>query len=191
MYDSRNKALNWISFEDPMQVNASFSNIYQRYVMAVLGYDFNPSFELDLPDWLSKKHECEWYGASCLDGKIIKIVLDCSIMLIMKFAPQVSSNLTGSLSPEISRLEFLQTLVLKDNSIEGTLPPEVSDMSTLKIINLNENLFSGNVPSSIGNLTELTQLDISRNQFTGSFPPSIGNLTELTQLYISENEFSG
>ena len=74
-YDSRNKALNWILLEDPMQVNASFSNLHQRYIMAMLRYEFDPISELDLPDWLSEKHECEWYGVSCLDGKVTEVEL--------------------------------------------------------------------------------------------------------------------
>lgn len=58
-----------------MQVNASFSNLHQRYVMAMLRYDFDPISDLDLPDWSSEKHECKWHGVTCLDGKIIKLEL--------------------------------------------------------------------------------------------------------------------
>ncbi|KAL7478225.1 hypothetical protein ACHAW6_003997 [Cyclotella cf. meneghiniana] len=202
-YDSRNKALDWILLEDPMPVNSSFSKPYQRYIMALLRYEFNPISELDLPDWLSKKHECEWHGVSCLDGKITELELgeflplDCSnfgrtsSIKFLWYSPSIGLNLTGSLPPEVSRLDFLRRLVLKDNFIEGTLPPEISDMRTLKTLDLNGNMFRGSVPPTIGNMTELTQLDISHNQFSGSLPSSIGNLTELTQLHISKNEFTG
>lgn len=74
-YDSRNKALDWILFEDGMKVNASFSSLHQRYIMALLWYEFDPLSEWDLPDWLSGKHECEWYGVSCLDDKVTELEL--------------------------------------------------------------------------------------------------------------------
>ncbi|KAL3786196.1 hypothetical protein HJC23_001272 [Cyclotella cryptica] len=173
--DYRNTALGWILHDDKMQLNVSSSNLHQRYVVALLGLHFQDA----LQNWLSvKEHECEWYGVSCLGG-IIRI-LDLE-----------GFNLTGTLPPEINRLNFLQNMKLNDNFLDGTLPPEIRNMRALKSVDISSNQFTGGLSSSLGNLTELTYLDISDNQFTGSLTSWIGNLTELISVNTSCNDFTG
>jgi hypothetical protein len=69
--DKRNYALDWIVHVDPMKLSASDSNLLQRYILALLGLQY----ELDSNKWLSDKHECLWEGVSCRDGKVNEIDL--------------------------------------------------------------------------------------------------------------------
>jgi hypothetical protein len=69
--DSRKLALEWLLHDDPMQLDASDSNLYQRFILALL------AFESGGPDdWLSDGDECRWNGVSCDDGgKVIELNL--------------------------------------------------------------------------------------------------------------------
>jgi len=68
--DTRNLALNWILKDDPMKLSASDSNLRQRYVLALLGFEF----ELSMPGWLSAESECFWTGVTCHNGKVHAII---------------------------------------------------------------------------------------------------------------------
>ena len=66
--DVRYSALDWIINDDPTKLNASDSNLHQRYILALLGVQY----ELD---WLSEKNECIWDGVSCHEDKVTEINL--------------------------------------------------------------------------------------------------------------------
>jgi hypothetical protein len=108
--DSRKLALEWLLHDDPMQLDASDSNLRQRYILAMLMFEFGKMlmFESGGPDdWLSDGDECEWRGVSCDDeGKVSQ--LDFS-----KFQLTLSHN-SNSLSSII--LRFFQKL---------TQPPKI------------------------------------------------------------------
>jgi Leucine-rich repeat (LRR) protein len=57
-----------------------------------------------------------------------------------------SSQITGTLPPEISGLESLIHLSIADNELFGTLPPEIGELEELTELYLNDNQFTGTVP---------------------------------------------
>ena len=61
--DPRFMALTWISEEDQLNLTVSDSNLRQRYILALLSYQYS----LDISNgWLlPEKNECEWSGVLC------------------------------------------------------------------------------------------------------------------------------
>jgi hypothetical protein len=97
-------ALDWILHKDEMQLGPTDLNLYQHYVLSLLAFQFDSlawascggnysDFETictvqmngtdseqdDYKRWLSGTDECDWYGVSCLDGKIRELALHESI----------------------------------------------------------------------------------------------------------------
>ncbi|XP_027187823.1 probable LRR receptor-like serine/threonine-protein kinase At1g07650 isoform X2 [Cicer arietinum] len=125
-----------------------------------------------------------------------------------------AQNLSGSLSPEFSKLHHLRLLDLSRNIITGSVPQQWSTMNlvelslmgnslsgpfpkvltnitTLKNISIEGNLFSGFIPTEIGKLINLEKLIMSSNGFTGPLPSSLSKLTKLNDLRICDNNLSG
>jgi hypothetical protein len=69
--DVRVLALDWITDKDPMKLVASASNLFQRYILALLAYEYSNL------DWLSDGNdECKWSGVECdMNGHVIKLEL--------------------------------------------------------------------------------------------------------------------
>ncbi|XP_059067534.1 LRR receptor kinase SERK2-like [Cryptomeria japonica] len=61
-----------------------------------------------------------------------------------------SMGFSGTLSPHIGELTYLNILRLEDNHISGSLPPELGNMTNLQNLNLSNNDFTGDIPSSLG-----------------------------------------
>ncbi|KAF8096643.1 hypothetical protein N665_0304s0008, partial [Sinapis alba] len=60
------------------------------------------------------------------------------------------SELTGTITPEISKLTRLRELDLSNNDLSGDIPPFFADMNSLKLINLSGNSkLNRTVPSAI------------------------------------------
>ncbi|KAK7320404.1 hypothetical protein VNO77_29838 [Canavalia gladiata] len=125
-----------------------------------------------------------------------------------------AQNLSGTLSPEFSKLRYLKLLDLSRNIITGSIPhqwatmrlielsfmgnrlsgpfPKVlTNITTLRNLSIEGNQFSGLIPSEIGKLIKLEKLILSSNAFTGALPSALSKLTNLIDLRISDNNFSG
>jgi Leucine-rich repeat (LRR) protein len=102
-----------------------------------------------------------------------------------------SQNLRGSISPEISNLRELRSLILRDNHITGIMPNTIVQMTQLEQIDLGNNRLSGPLPDGIGNLKNLTRISVSNNLFSEAIPSSVGNLTSLLSLELANNQFTG
>ncbi|XP_057441279.1 probable LRR receptor-like serine/threonine-protein kinase At1g07650 isoform X2 [Lotus japonicus] len=125
-----------------------------------------------------------------------------------------SQNLSGTLSPEFSKLRYLRQLDLSRNYLTGSIPQQwntmrledlsfmgnrlsgpfpkvLTNITTLRNLSIEGNLLWGHIPLEIGRLTNLEKLVLSSNGFTGALPSSLSKLTKLTDLRISDNSFSG
>ncbi|KAL7501738.1 hypothetical protein ACHAWX_000331, partial [Stephanocyclus meneghinianus] len=174
-FDPRKMALNWITETDPLQLDASDANLQQRYVLALLFYSFSEDNYLG---WLSDNTECEWSGVACNYGNVIKLEIG-------------GNELTGTIPPEIGRLEHLEFLDMSYNSLSGTLPPELGNLTNLTKLFIQENHFNSSIPSELGNLVQLTKLALDRNKFTGSLPSDLGNLNDLMEFFVFTNQLTG
>ncbi|KAL7518176.1 hypothetical protein ACHAWX_003034 [Stephanocyclus meneghinianus] len=174
--DSRKMALDWITKTDPLQLDVSDVNLHQRYVLALLVYECSEDNDLG---WLSDNYECEWLGVTCKYGHVIKLELG------MK-------ELTGTIPPEIGRLEYLEVLDMRSNSLSGTIPPELGNLRNLNEILLHYNYkLAGSIPPDIGGLQLLTTIDLGFNKLTGTLPADLGNASALTAIYMMSNKITG
>ncbi|KAI7737361.1 LOW QUALITY PROTEIN: hypothetical protein M8C21_028824, partial [Ambrosia artemisiifolia] len=104
-----------------------------------------------------------------------------------------STNLQGKLPDNIFNLEYLEELVLLENSnLSGPLPKVNTSMGIpLRQLYLSGTSLSGEIPTSIGHLTSLEDLALSNCGLNGSLPKSLGNLKYLDYLSLSNNMFQG
>lgn len=72
--DSRCLALDWILNNNTFLLNAVHLNLCQRYILALLAFEFSTSFRSNF-DWLSNKEECKWHGVLCVNGKVHELEL--------------------------------------------------------------------------------------------------------------------
>uniref|UniRef100_A0A7C9AR46 non-specific serine/threonine protein kinase n=2 Tax=Opuntia streptacantha TaxID=393608 RepID=A0A7C9AR46_OPUST len=78
---------------------------------------------------------------------------------------------SGTISPAISRLKFLNCLELPDDNLSGALPDFLGGMIYLQTLDLSHNKFHGHIPSSWAQLSNLKHLDLSSNNLSGTIPP--------------------
>ncbi|KMZ56557.1 Receptor-like protein kinase-like protein [Zostera marina] len=74
-----------------------------------------------------------WLGITCLSGKVTVINLP-------------NRNLTGNISPSISQLDSLRTIVLGGNHLYGTIPKSLTALKYLELLNLTRNNISPPIP---------------------------------------------
>ncbi|KAL3790445.1 hypothetical protein ACHAWO_007135 [Cyclotella atomus] len=171
-YDPRLLAMDWILYKDELQLELSAPNLSQRYVLSLLAFQFDymawtscggdySSSELtcevennetdtteEYSRWLSGTDECEWYGVSCLDGKVRELNLP-------------DNNLIGEIPPEISTLRNLDVLALNSNCLFGSLPTEFGSMTNLQKLNIQDNSLGGYLPEEFYSMSSLTHLNLA------------------------------
>eukprot|EP00816_Leptocylindrus_hargravesii_P011938 CAMPEP_0196824052 /NCGR_PEP_ID=MMETSP1362-20130617/90197_1 /TAXON_ID=163516 /ORGANISM="Leptocylindrus danicus, Strain CCMP1856" /LENGTH=716 /DNA_ID=CAMNT_0042204169 /DNA_START=214 /DNA_END=2364 /DNA_ORIENTATION=+ len=204
------RAFEWLVYDDERRLCSDELGLEQRYIIAVF------YFSLSLSGWefcgvdvgervvagysscvegnarfLSKAHECSWFGIGCdgdLDVSSIQLAangLQGSIASELQFLPHLtridlSSNLiTGRIPERLGHLHSLESLNLSSNSIEAILPEEIFASQSLQHINLSGNSFTGSIPSAIGSLNSLETLFLHHNQLSGSVDEAICALKSL------------
>ena len=121
--------------------------------------------------WLATGTPCSWYGVTSVTGRVIRLDLS-------------SDHLSGSISPELSKLPNLLDLYLASNQLSGSIPPQLGNLANLQWLVLSFNQLSGSIPPELGNLANLTGLSLYYNQLRGPLPQSLTNLHTLTYFYF-------
>ena len=75
----------------------------------------------------------------------------------------MKSNVGGTLSNMLGRLQSLVELDLSHNQMLGSIPTEVSTLSNLEILNLSGNSLTGDIPKELCSLTNLQTLKLGGN----------------------------
>ena len=101
------------------------------------------------------------------------------------------AGLTGGLPMELSRLDGLKRLVLRENELTGPIPAWIGDLANLEDLSLWGNRLYGPLPTSLGNLVNLESLLLSRNPITGPIPAEMGNLANLKELRLFDSQMTG
>ncbi|CAI9764085.1 unnamed protein product [Fraxinus pennsylvanica] len=130
-----------------------------------------------LDSWKDSDSPCQFNGITC-DGKT-GLVTHISLN---------NKSLSGVISPSLSVLQNLTSLVLPSNHISGILPKELSKCTNLKVLNVSVNNMNGSLPD-LSNLINLEIFDLSDNYFSGEFPAWVGNLTRLVSLGLGDNDY--
>ncbi|KAL1820216.1 hypothetical protein ACET3Z_015085 [Daucus carota] len=159
-------------------------NLFTPYVTQSLESEALLAFKKQLNDplhyldsWKDSNPPCQFFGVTCdkKSGRIVEISLD-------------NKSLSGQISPSISVLQSLSSLVLPSNLISGVLPPELANCSNLRVLNVSDNNMKGDLPD-LSKLVKLEILDLSSNYFAGKFPTWVGKLTGLVSLGLGMNDY--
>ncbi|CAN6907940.1 unnamed protein product [Brassica oleracea var. botrytis] len=100
-------------------------------------------------------------------------------------------SLPGRLPPELSKLQYLESIDLCLNYLYGSIPMEWASLPYLTSISVCANRLSGDIPKGLGKFINLTQLILEANQFSGVIPKELGNLVNLEGLVLSSNQLVG
>ncbi|XP_042507992.1 probable LRR receptor-like serine/threonine-protein kinase At4g37250 [Macadamia integrifolia] len=131
---------------------------------------------------------CSWNGVTCTGIGKTGTAGD-SLRVISLILP--SSQILGSVPPDLGMIEHLQHLDLSNNSLNGTLPASLFNASELQSLVLSNNVISGSLPEFVGGLNSLQLLNLSDNALGGKIPDNLTTLPNLTVLSLSSNYFSG
>lgn len=145
--------------------------------------------------WLTTNDPCRWFGVTCREQPILEGSFGGAF-----FQPTYgnvigltlsANNLSGTIAPELSNLQFLEWLYLFDNGLTGNLPASLGNLLNLRQLAVSNNQLTGSIPPEFGNLQSLELLHLFQNDLTGDIPPELGNLSHLTDLNLSQNLLSG
>jgi len=158
--------------------------------------------------WLTPVDECEWGGVACWGTNDDKN--GCMDQIDFE-----KDGLSGTLIPEMHKLDELRFFILEQGSISGPIPSdyglfgkllifdmdfndltgpipdELFDMKNLQQLDLNDNMLSGELSSAIASLKTLTFLQIDHNELSGNIPSEVGELTNLRIAFFNDNDFTG
>mmetsp|Transcript_12632 Transcript_12632/g.24040 ORF Transcript_12632/g.24040 Transcript_12632/m.24040 type:complete len:1810 (+) Transcript_12632:137-5566(+) len=128
-------------------------NVLREIYVSAKGREWTKS-SLWLDEYAS---HCLWFGVKCdkKDEFIVKLNLQ-------------SNGLSGTLSPNISGLSFMEHLDLSDNDIKGTIPTEIGRLSNLNFLRLCYNRFVGDTTNFGHDLKNLELLHLHSNLLSGS-----------------------
>ena len=73
----------------------------------------------------------------------------------------------------------VKRLVLVEDSLTGTLPPELGRLDGLEYLWLGYNQLTGEIPAALGGLSNLKSLTLNQNRLTGAIPRDLGRLSRL------------
>lgn len=100
-------------------------------------------------------------------------------------------NLVGAFPSYLTKMQQLEELYLRDNSLTGAIPPGIWDLKNLQILQVQRNNLTGNVVIDGFAALRLTVIDLAHNKLTGTIPEVFGRLKNLTYLVLYRNNFSG
>ncbi|KAI9107954.1 hypothetical protein K1719_020827 [Acacia pycnantha] len=125
-----------------------------------------------------------WTGVLCFNGVETEYFQVRELYLM-------TSNLSGSLAPQLGQLSQLQIMNFMWNDLTGTIPKEIGNIKSLKLLLLNGNKLSGSLPDELGNLSNMTRLQLDQNQLSGPIPQSFTNLFSVKHIHLNNNSFTG
>eukprot|EP00941_MAST-03F_sp_MAST-3F-sp1_P003366 g3366.t1 len=108
----------------------------------------------------------------------------CNTVQVLKL--QLPVGAVPCLSPKISQLAHLTTLIITGNAMQS-LPSEIGLLSELKIMEAGSNSFTS-LPEEIGKCAKLEVLELSGNKLTSVAP--LKPLRELVSLHADNNQLT-
>ncbi|KAL3777775.1 hypothetical protein HJC23_008892 [Cyclotella cryptica] len=204
---AQNRALNWLVYEDGMELGPSKDHLHQRFVLMVIYFISGPWTPVEgTLEWGSPVHECEWEGVVCknveeleteLKGRVDELLESGEDNGVKIDVPQRVINelhlrqrlVSGEVPAEFSLLYYLQHLDLENNQLVGALPTPLYKLLNLKTLFVEQNQLT-NV-DAIGEYKFLEHLALSKNAFRGPLPDGFSNLKNLKTLYLHTNAWTG
>ncbi|KAJ6433268.1 hypothetical protein OIU84_017045 [Salix udensis] len=103
----------------------------------------------------------------------------------------LNMNLSGTLSPSLGNLTYMEILDFMWNRITGSIPPAIGNIKSLKLLLLNGNQLTGSLPEELGYLPILNRIQIDQNHISGPIPKSFANLNSTEHFHMNNNSISG
>ncbi|KAJ6693459.1 hypothetical protein OIU85_004246 [Salix viminalis] len=103
----------------------------------------------------------------------------------------LNMNLSGTLSPSLGNLTYMEILDFMWNRITGSIPPAIGNIKSLKLLLLNGNQLTGSLPEELGYLPILDRIQIDQNYISGPIPKSFANLNSTKHFHMNNNSISG
>ncbi|XP_015874563.3 inactive receptor-like serine/threonine-protein kinase At2g40270 isoform X1 [Ziziphus jujuba] len=116
---------------------------------------------------------CSWFGVECSDGKVVVLNLK-------------DLCLGGTLAPEIGKLVYIKSIILRNNSFSGNIPKEMGELKELEVLDLGYNNFSGSFPSDLSNNLFLTTLLLDNNRFLDTSSPEFYELKKHSEFQVDK-----
>ena len=69
-------------------------------------------------------------------------------------------------------------LILTSKNLTGTIPPDLSRLDGLENLSLENNQLTGEIPTELANLANLHALRLGNNQLTGCIPPALRDVED-------------
>lgn len=120
---------------------------------------------------------CSWFGVECSDGKVISLNLK-------------DLCLGGTLAPELGKLVYIKSIILRNNSFSGKIPKEIGDLMELEVLDLGYNNFSGAFPSDFSNNLALTTLLLDNNKFLDCISHELHELNMVSECQVDETQLT-
>ncbi|KAK9065998.1 hypothetical protein SSX86_015400 [Deinandra increscens subsp. villosa] len=126
-----------------------------------------------------------WTGVLCFNT-----TLDDSYFHVIELQ-LLNLNLSGTLSPALGRLSYMEILDVMWNQITGSIPKEIGELTKLRLLLLNGNELTGSLPDELGYLPNLDRIQIDQNHISGPIPKSFANLNKTKHFHMNNNSLSG
>lgn len=158
-----------------------------------------------LADWEEGVDVCNFTGVLCdmkhhrvrqlnlhrtgLAGRLSPILSNLTALRTLLL---VENQFFGTIPPEFSSLRHLRHLLLDLNNLDGSIPESLALLSNLTLVSLMGNKLSGTIPASFfSNCTLLKNVDLGGNILTGKIPKEIGNCPNLWSINLYGNNLTG
>ena len=109
----------------------------------------------------------------------------------LEFLRLSSNQLTGEIPAALGSLANLRSLLVSDNRLTGAVPPELGGLSSLEELWLHRNRLNGEIPAALGDLGSLRKLTLAGNRLSGAIPSDLGDLSNLEDLWLNYNQLTG
>ncbi|KAI3678598.1 hypothetical protein L6452_37897 [Arctium lappa] len=126
-----------------------------------------------------------WTGVLCFNTTLDDNYLHVRELQLLNL------NLSGTLSPDLARLSYMEILDVMWNKIGGSIPKEISELANLRLLLLNGNQLTGSLPEELGHLPNLDRIQIDQNFISGPIPLSFANLNKTKHFHMNNNSLSG
>ncbi|KAI7738473.1 hypothetical protein M8C21_031602, partial [Ambrosia artemisiifolia] len=126
-----------------------------------------------------------WTGVLCFNTTLNDSYLHVRELQLLNL------NLSGTLSPALGRLSYMEILDVMWNKITGSIPREIGQLTNLRLLLLNGNELTGSLPEELGYLPNLDRIQIDQNHISGPIPKSFANLNKTMHFHMNNNSLSG
>uniref|UniRef100_A0ACD5W0A5 Uncharacterized protein n=1 Tax=Avena sativa TaxID=4498 RepID=A0ACD5W0A5_AVESA len=136
-----------------------------------------------LSSWNQRNADfCRWEGVTCHNTSQPPRVSAVTLP---------SRGLTGTISPVVGNLSFLQSLNLSSNQLGGEIPATIGFLHHLGYLNLGNNSLYGVIPDELCNCSSLVYIRLDSNLITGSIPVNFGAMSKLESIFLYLNNLTG